>query len=560
MGKNFSDDLYKINDPTGAFDFNDDGEYDAGERAAADGYYIHERERKEREEREWYERDLSDDEDDDDFDDEDDSDDIFDDEELYGRSGDFSGGGYVAPKSGKYSSDDEGDEDCDEDGGLYSSASENTATKRQGATRQLHISFTMGDPKRDEYIEQNVGGKAYRNEAVKARAKEAFGEIYDVANGDKADEYYERAVFIRDFSGTVAADYCDYIWSFKITDAIEEAYGLPKEYTDCYESEDNIYRLFSSLREFDSELCLNVFLWAWKEFSPYKKYDENSVEELLSAGLNYSLHEEGYGYNKKLYGVLSKDRNLAGELFLEADKALDGIENMIMLACGEGDEKAARMFTEILLDNKIKKVNTKAEILLTTSYFMQKNKTAYYTFLGGVLSIVRQRNNAFLNKKADEIEEKLKEKAWEYGIEEEEEELSEESTSESENTDDWKKHVYIPYGIALNPKDFETKDEFDIALKNAVEAAKAKKLEAESKELAEKLSDKTIYTLYGIYIGELKRTYMYKSETPLNIGDSVKVPFGRDNAEYSGFVAYKKETLNIGVPFPIKNIKSIICK
>lgn len=562
MGKDFLDDWYKLKDPFGSFDFNGDGHYDASERAAVDFDEIRRRERLEREEqedREWYERSLADDED------EDFGSDGFDGDDLYGESDDLSGDYDIAPTSGNYSRYDEDEEDDGEEdekdynGEPYSNENVTAPTRRQVATKQIHISFTVGDPKRDKYIAQNVSGKTYRNESVKARAEDAFGEIYSVTvKGEKADEYYERAVFIRDNGGKIAADYCDYIWRFQIAKAIEEAYGLPKEYTDCYESEDNIFMLFSQLMEFDCELCLNVFLWAWKEFSPYKKYDEEAVEDLLSAGLNYSLREEEFEYNKKLYGVLSKDRKFAEELLLEADKALQGITALIIIACNEGDENAALTFTEILLDNKIKKANTKADILSTASSFIS-NKTAYNTFLNVVLPAVRKRGNAFLNKKADGIESNIKERAWEYGVEESDGEENEEETIKAP-IEDWRKTVYIPYGITLNPNDFKEREEFESACKEAVKAARDKKIEAERRELAEKLSDKTVYTLYGIFIEEEKRTYMYKSEAPLNIGDKVTVPFGKDNAEYTGFVAYKKETLNIGVPFPIKNIKNVIRK
>lgn len=551
MGKDFFDDLYKSMDPFGSFDFNDDDHYDAFERAAIDEAYNSAK-------RGGYDSGFYDDEDDEEdedsdeyFDDEKDSDEYFDD--FYKTSDKFSRGFNTAPASTDYFQDDEEDygdsdkasDDEEADDGSY-------VTNRRGITKQVHITFTVGDPERDEYVARNISGKTYRNEAVKERAAEAFGEIYDVTiKGEKADEYYNRAVFIRDNGGKIAADYCDYIWRFKITDAIEEAYGLPKEYTDCYESDDNIFVLFPQLREFNSELCLNVFLWAWKEFSPYKEYDEDAVADLLSAGLDYSHDEEDDEYQKKIYDLLAKDRKFAEELYLEADKALKSIAYLIMIACEEGDAEAARTFTEILLDNKIKKANTKAGILLTASYFMPKNKTAYNTYFNGVLPTLRKRNNAFLNKKADEIEKELRENAWKYGIDEDE---SEEEV-DNEPVDDWRKTVYIPYGITLNPADFSTREEFTAACKAAQKAIADKKAEAERKELAEKLNDKTVYTLYGVFIDEEKRAYMYKSEAPLNIGDKVTVPFGRDNAEYTGSVVYKKETLSIGVPFSMKKIK-----
>lgn len=127
---------------------------------------------------------------------------------------------------------------------------------------------------------------------------------------------------------------------------------------------------------------------------------------------------------------------------------------------------------------------------------------------------------------------------------------------------DWRKQCSYPNPYNINPADFSSHTDFTIAFNKAAREERERQIKAaRAVEQKEKMSDQTIYELYGVYFEDIGRYYYYLANGKrIKIGDSVVVPFGADNKEKIGTVICIKKTKRLGVQYPIDKIKSIIKK
>ena len=120
----------------------------------------------------------------------------------------------------------------------------------------------------------------------------------------------------------------------------------------------------------------------------------------------------------------------------------------------------------------------------------------------------------------------------------------------------WRDYCSIRYGI--NPNDYDTRAEYDAAVRTEVEKQQA----ARQKERDETLTDTTLYKFCKVSVNYPERPHYYylTGELELKVGDHVKVPFGQNNDIADGVVMSVGECYGSSFPCPISKLKKVMKK
>ncbi len=391
MSKNKNDEslfdqIGKMKDPLGIYDFDGDGHYDTDE-------FLILEEDEQREIDEWSKRKsgTSLDEDEDDEDDEDCSDD-----------GDSSFEDDTLEDVDDYGDGDEGEEDEEENewGEIE------TGNDGGGCEIEITISVSTSDTEADE-DEQELT-------PMQERCREAKEMLPFIKGRDKESVLERKRCRLILAGDTFVSKYCDYTYGFRhhFVEAYMDNVGLPEEFIEHYGKEEFIFDFMNYLAEYDTALALDAWRWMMEKFLPYAEYDEEGMQSLVGATFGY-LEDKPEDFPEKAIDYFNEHFDLFEKMVEEVGVPLLNLDEYIFEAMDEGRFALGIHILDIVIrKNKGSTMAQKIDMIesLEGRCLYSDNPYPAAGFSKLIITILRWLDNKILNKKLDKWKKELDER------------------------------------------------------------------------------------------------------------------------------------------------------
>ena len=456
---------------------------------------------------------------------------------------------------------------------------EAVAEARGAKTVNTVLEISFGNPREQwEHIKPEDFPNKRRYEAALTLAKGTWC----------FEDFKKRCIFIGEKADKIlAANYFTYNRGFIYAQAIKDNFDLPCALPDeDEEREMDFCDIIAKIAKRDIPLAFKVWEWCLEQFAPYIEYCEYAAEEMSSDVLGkLFLFMDVENFQPALVRYMDAHRDFFEKVYSLAPEYIYDTPDLSATAIKEEHYDIA----EAIFKKGIELANGDWQCICSLTY----TAIDYLTDDIDLVAMEWFRDNLFPLIKAipdgmvqDEIPgyektmsdfiydiEKDNEKyvytrrnSWrttvpdgkEYGISsleyDSEEEYMEALNEEKYGWREWQE----PNDFGIDINDFETEEEYWAAVEEEEEKREQERFE---KELIEAAKDKKIYTYCGVSVPKSPRPLSYRTDDEtISIGDTVIVPYDRDDREAEGTVVSVGQYLGISAPYPVEKTKMIIRK
>lgn len=428
----------------------------------------------------------------------------------------------------------------------------------------------------EEYLEAlNTSGKV-KYHGIAVRKNQAKEKLNDYAQGYTCGIDVQRCKFIINDKST-AACYLTADGLYLYAQAIKEHFKLPFEIPDEIASvETRFDTLLRDLAEHNVTQALHIWEWCLDTFMPYIQYDEykNDLTHTILIDIDSFVDE----FSNRIVDYMVERPVFIEKLILQCTDSIWGIDDFVTIAIKGGHIKTAKRIMECAFNNQHTTVADKVRfiescinecsdweeletmetfkqhifpIVFTQSDVRIKNKISkWQKEMSEYIAKVEKSSELYKYSRSNAWREKYKDSdVSPVGYDSENEYIQAVEARKYR----WRKYCSIRYGI--NPDNYETREEYDAALKTEIE----KQQSFQQKEQDAQLNDTTLYKFCKVSINYPEKPHYYylTEKLKLKVGDQVKVPFGQNNEIINATVMAVGECYGSSFPCPISSLKIV---
>lgn len=485
--------------------------------------------------------------------------------------------GFRTSAAGDFDDDEDYDDDEDDDG-LFDDPDDD-----DDDDDDVYI-----DPYVDELREVTSNGEKSGEEDgegseqyIRYRKAAAANELENAAKG----EFYgiaEELVVCRFIvgSGALAAQYLTMRGIYLYAQAIKDHFKLPFDIPDEKDkAKTNFGSLLLFLAEDNVPNAIKIWEWCLDTFQPYMRYADNGSD--ITSSVLLSLRDYPDEFPAAIIKRMAASPSFAEKLITNCDGYLRSVVDLVLTAFECGHTETAKKIMECALANPASDVTDKIEYIESCidKCLREDGLEPAELFLTHVFPIVFDESDVRIKNRiakwrkslTDFIEYKEKnskkyaysrKNAWRekyrdsdidptrYGSEEEY------LSVVNEKKYGWRRNCWNKFGI--DPEAFETRDEYDIAIRAEYERER----KALEEERAPDPRDTRIYRFCKVSINYPDKPYYYylTGEAELEVGDRVVVPFGIENEMKEAVVTSVGKCFGSAFPCRIEKVKTVAAK
>lgn len=395
-------------------------------------------------------------------------------------------------------------------------------------------------------------------EAREEMEEETITLSFSICNEEYERKERERAEFLR--SGKeqfIPARYLtlegDYLYAKAIKDHFTIPCALPDE---TVEREMEFVQILKKLARRDMELSLQVWDWCLKNFLPFSIYDDY-CERNLCKDVILELCDFPEGFTEQLVCYLKDHQEFLSEIIRAGDEPVYGMSVLITAAI-RGN---ALLVADVLFRSELKKAeedwketNKLVEDVIYECKDYEEVETIEYV-RDNYLPLLAEIPDGMVQ---DEIPE------WEKEIEEYIDRV--EGTGDKyaySRRNAWRTKVPDGSAYGLNPLFYQTEEEYLQAWENQNKGWRRwdQNKETPGTDPEQQETDENVYFYCTVLFPFSRQPYSFLAEDiTIEVGDTVVVPVGRENAETEGRVVAVGKCTRQAAPYPIEKMKKVIRK
>ena len=430
----------------------------------------------------------------------------------------------------------------------------------------------------DDPIAENTSGKT-KYSGITLRKNQAKEKLKDYAQGYTFGVDVPRCKFIIN-DKSIAARYLTVDGVYLYAQAVKDHFKLPFEIPDETDSIETYFEtLLQDLVEHNVVQAMCIWEWCLDTFMPYIQYED--YKNNLTHGILLDMGNFIDEFPSHIVDYMVKRPTFIEKLIQQCTDSLWCIEDFVIIAIKAGHIETAKRIMECAFNNPHTTVADKARfikscidecsnweeldtmeafqnhvfpIVFTQTDVRIKNKISHWQKqMSEYIAEIEKSSDLYLYSRSNAWREKYKDADESpIGYDSEEEYLRVIEARKYR----WRDYCSIRYGI--NPNDYDTRAEYDAAVRTEVEKQQA----ARQKERDETLTDTTLYKFCKVSVNYPERPHYYylSGELELKVGDHVKVPFGQNNDIADGVVMSVGECYGSSFPCPISKLKKVMKK
>ena len=456
---------------------------------------------------------------------------------------------------------------------------EDKTTTADAVIMGAYVASTLGNGATvDDPINDNTSGKT-KYSGITIRKNQAKEKLKDYAQGYTFGVDVPRCKFIVN-DKSIAARYLTVDGVYLYAQAVKDHFKLPFEIPDETDSIETYFEtLLQDLVEHNVVQAMCIWEWCLDTFMPYIQYED--YKNNLTHGILLDMGNFIDEFPNHIVDYMVKRPTFIEKLILQCTDSLWCIEDFVIIAIKAGHIETAKRIMECAFNNAHSKVADKArfikscidecsnwEELDTMEAFEQhvfpivftqtdvriKNKIPHWQKqMSEYIAEIEKSSDLYLYSRSNAWREKYKDADESpIGYDSEAEYLRVIEARKYR----WRDYCSIRYGI--NPNDYETRAEYDAAVREEIE----KQQVARQKERESSLTDTTLYKFCKVSVNYPERPHYYYlvEELELKVGDRVKVPFGQNNDITDAVVMSIGECYGSSFPCPISKLKKVMKK
>ena len=456
---------------------------------------------------------------------------------------------------------------------------ENKATTAEAVIMGTYVASTLGNGTAvDDHINENTSGKT-KYSGITIRKNQAKEKLKDYAQGYTFGVDVPRCKFIVN-DKSIAARYLTTDGVYLYAQAVKDHFKLPFEVPDETDSIETYFEtLLQDLVEHNVVQAMCIWEWCLDTFMPYIQYEDykNNLTHSILLDMGNFIDE----FPNHIVDYMVKRPAFIEKLILQCTDSLWCIEDFVLIALKAGQVETAKLIMECAFNNTHSKVADKArfikscidecsnwEELDTMEAFQQhvfpivftqtdvriKNKIPNWKKqMSEYIAEIEKSSDLYVYSRSNAWREKYKDADESpIGYDSEEEYLRVIENRKYR----WRDYCSTRYGI--NPNDYETRAEYDAAVRSEIE----KQQMIRQKEKEATLTDTALYRFCKVSVNYPERPHYYylTGDLELKVGDRVKVPFGLNNDITEAVVMSIGECYGSSFPCPISKLKKVMKK
>ncbi len=437
----------------------------------------------------------------------------------------------------------------------------------------------------EEYEEALDNAKESKNSGfnatVIARRNDALRDLRNAAHGDTWHIDVPRCRFILE-SGTVASRYLTVDGIYLYAQAVKDHFKLPFDIPDEYDSiHTHFEALLGYLAEDNPENAMIIWEWCLDTFMSHIAYAENHNDLIHAILLDLGNFVEEFPAHIVNYMV--RKPAFIEKLILQCTDSLWAIDEFVLIAIKERQFHIARRIMECAFACPQSKISDKTGYIdscIEEASNWEETETME-VFEKHVFPIVLRETDVRIKNKIPRWQKEMREYIEEVERECEQYEYSrvfawrakyrdaDEDPTFYDNEEEylkaveerkyaWRKHC--DSGLGVDPKDFETYEEYSAALSIEREKLRAAERERKVKERAADPVNFTVYKFCKVSVNGYEKPYYYylTGDLDLKVGDRVTVPFGASNTQINATVMSVGACYGCALPCHISKMKRVI--
>ena len=442
-----------------------------------------------------------------------------------------------------------------------------------------YIASTLGNSSDiSSPVAENTSGKT-KYSGITIRKNQAKEKLKDYAQGYTFGVDVPRCKFIVN-DKSIAARYLTVDGEYLYAQAVKDHFKLPFEIPDETDTAETYFEtLLQDLVEHNVIQAMCIWEWCLDTFMPHIQHADykNNLTHSILLDMGNFIGE----FPKQIVDFMVKRPAFIEKLILQCTDSLWCIEEFVTIAIKDGQIETAKRIMECAFSNPHATVADKVrfikscidecsnwEELETMESFQQhifpivftqadvriKNKLPHWQKeMRDYISEIERSSDLYTYSRSNAWREKYKDSEESpVGYESEDEYLK----MVEERKYSWRRYCSTRFGI--NPNDYETRADFDEAIRSEYEKERV----ARKKEREILLTDVTLYKFCKVSIHFPDRPHYYYliGDLELKVGDHVVVPFGNDNTITDAVVMSVGECYGSSFPCPIGKLKKVIKK